>query len=72
MSTAFDISPDGSFIVYATNEAGMSKVKILDTRTDKVRVVEGLPAGIAGGFDIVRMGRDWHYLHLGAQCSGCI
>ncbi len=52
---SFDISPDGSFIVYATNEAGMSKVKILDTKTDKVRVVEDLPAGIVGGFDI----SDW-------------
>jgi dipeptidyl aminopeptidase/acylaminoacyl peptidase len=53
---AFDISPDGSFIVYATNEAGMSKVKILDTKTDKVRVVEGLPAGIVGGFDVSEWG----------------
>ena len=53
---AFDISPDGSFIVYATNEAGMSKVKILDTKTDKVRVVESLPAGIVGGFDVSEWG----------------
>lgn len=53
---AFDISPDGSFIVYATNEAGMSKVKILDTKSGKVRVVDGLPAGIVGGFDISEWG----------------
>lgn len=53
---AFDISPDGSFIVYATNEAGMSKVKILDTKTDKVRVVESLPAGTVGGFDVSEWG----------------
>jgi dipeptidyl aminopeptidase/acylaminoacyl peptidase len=53
---SFDISKDGSFIVYATNEAGMSKVKILDTKTDKVRVVEGLPAGIVGGLSISEWG----------------
>lgn len=51
----FDISPDGTFIVYATNEAGMSKVKILDTKTNKVRAVDGLPAGIVGGLSIA----DW-------------
>ncbi len=52
---AFDISPDGSFIVYATNEAGISKVKILDTKTGKVRAVDDLPAGIVGGLEV----SDW-------------
>jgi dipeptidyl aminopeptidase/acylaminoacyl peptidase len=53
---SFDIAPDGSFIVYATNEAGMSKVKLLDLKTDKVRVVESLPAGIVGGLEISEWG----------------
>lgn len=53
---AFDISPDGSFIVYATNEAGMSKVKILETKSGKARTVEGLPVGIVGGVDIAEWG----------------
>ena len=53
---AFDISSDGSFIVYATNEAGVSKVKILDTKTGGVRVVQGLPAGIVGSFNIAEWG----------------
>ena len=53
---AFDISPDGSFIVYATNEAGVSKVKILDIKTGGVRVVQGLPAGIVGSFNIAEWG----------------
>ncbi|MGB5078026.1 MAG: prolyl oligopeptidase family serine peptidase [Sphingorhabdus sp.] len=52
----FDIAPDGSFIVYATNEAGTSKVKVLDLKTKKVRAVEGLPAGIVGGFEISEWG----------------
>ena len=53
---AFDISPDGSFIVCATNEAGVSKVKILDIKTGGARVVQGLPAGIVGSFNIAEWG----------------
>ena len=53
---AFDISSDGSFIVYATNEAGVSKVKILDIKTGGARVVQGLPAGIVGSFNIAEWG----------------
>jgi dipeptidyl aminopeptidase/acylaminoacyl peptidase len=53
---SFDIAPDGSFIVYATNEAGMSKVKLLDLKIDKVRVVEQLPAGIVGGLEVSEWG----------------
>ena len=52
----FDIAPDGSFIAYATNEAGMSKVKLLDPKTNKTRVVTGLPAGIAGGLEVAEWG----------------
>ncbi len=53
---SFDIAPDGSFIVYETNEAGMSKLKLLDLKTDKVRTVDALPAGIIGGFEVAEWG----------------
>ena len=56
----FDIAADGSFIAYATNEAGMSKVKVLDPATNAVREVTGLPAGIAGGMEI----SDWGEIGL--------
>ena len=52
----FDIAPDGSFIAYVTNEAGMAKLKLLDPKTDKVRVVDTLPAGIVGGLEISEWG----------------
>ena len=52
----FDIAPDGSFIAYATNEAGMSKVKLLNPESDKVRTVDALPAGIAGGIEVAEWG----------------
>jgi dipeptidyl aminopeptidase/acylaminoacyl peptidase len=52
----FDIAPDGSFIAYVTNEAGMAKLKLLDPKTDQVRTVDSLPAGIIGGLEISEWG----------------
>jgi dipeptidyl aminopeptidase/acylaminoacyl peptidase len=52
----FDISPDGKFIAYVTNEAGISRMKLLDTKTFKARTVPGLPAGVIGGIDIAEWG----------------
>ncbi|HEX8528227.1 alpha/beta hydrolase family protein, partial [Allosphingosinicella sp.] len=54
--TGFDIAPDGSFIAFVTNEAGMARVRLLDPRTGRTRLVEGLPAGIAGGIEIAPWG----------------
>jgi dipeptidyl aminopeptidase/acylaminoacyl peptidase len=51
----FDIAADGGFIAYATNEAGMSRVKLLDPKTGAVRAVTALPPGIVGGLEIA----DW-------------
>lgn len=53
---AFDIAPDGSFIAYVTNEAGLAKLKLLDPKTNKVRTVTGLPAGVVGGLEIAPWG----------------
>jgi dipeptidyl aminopeptidase/acylaminoacyl peptidase len=53
---SFDIAPDGGFIAYVTNEAGLAKLKLLDPKTNKVRVVDGLPAGIVGGMEIAPWG----------------
>jgi dipeptidyl aminopeptidase/acylaminoacyl peptidase len=52
----FDISPDGKFIAYITNEAGISKIKLLDPKTNAARIVSGLPAGIVGGLEIAEWG----------------
>jgi dipeptidyl aminopeptidase/acylaminoacyl peptidase len=53
---SFDISSDGRFIAYVTNEAGMSRVKLLDPTTNSVRTVEALPPGIVGGLEIAEWG----------------
>jgi len=52
----FDIAPDGSFIAYVTNEVGMAKLKLLDPKTNQVRTVDSLPAGIIGGLEISEWG----------------
>jgi dipeptidyl aminopeptidase/acylaminoacyl peptidase len=52
----FKIAPDGSFIAYVVNEAGISRVRIMDLPSGAVRGVTGLPAGGAGAMDIAPWG----------------
>ncbi|HEX8262117.1 MAG TPA: prolyl oligopeptidase family serine peptidase [Allosphingosinicella sp.] len=52
----FDISDDGRFIAYTVNEAGISRPKLLDTRTRKIRSVAGLPVGTMGGLEVAPWG----------------
>jgi dipeptidyl aminopeptidase/acylaminoacyl peptidase len=56
--SGFDLSPDGRFIVFTTNEAGVSKVYAMDTATDEYRVVEGFPIGVIGGAQFHDNNRD--------------
>jgi dipeptidyl aminopeptidase/acylaminoacyl peptidase len=52
----FDIAEDGSFIAYTINEAGSTRLRLLDPASGQVRRVDSLPAGIAGGLDIAPWG----------------
>lgn len=52
----FDISKDGKFLAYVTNEAGIDKLHIMDLPSGKVREVTGLPAGGIGGIQIAPWG----------------
>ena len=52
----FDISDDGRFIAYTVNEAGISRLKLLDTRTRRSRAVAGLPVGTMGGLEVAPWG----------------
>lgn len=45
----FDISEDGKKLAFSTNEAGISKLYLMDTATKKYMQVNGLPAGIIDG-----------------------
>ncbi|WP_420144229.1 S9 family peptidase [Sphingobium sp.] len=53
---AFDIAPDGSWIAYIVNEAGVARLKLLDVRSGKARTVDGLPAGQMGNIHIAPWG----------------
>jgi dipeptidyl aminopeptidase/acylaminoacyl peptidase len=53
---AFDISGDGRFIAYAVNEAGVSRLRVLDIASGRARTVDALPAGVIGHIDIAPWG----------------
>jgi Tol biopolymer transport system component len=52
----FDIAEDGRFIAYVVNEAGISRLKVMDLPSRQVRDVRGLPAGTIGGVEIAPWG----------------
>jgi dipeptidyl aminopeptidase/acylaminoacyl peptidase len=52
----FDLSEDGSTIAFVTNEAGISRLRLMDTRTGAMRLVSGLPAGTIAGLQIAPWG----------------
>jgi len=52
----FDIAGDGAFIAYTINEAGSTRLRLLDPASGQVRTVAALPAGIAGGLEIAPWG----------------
>ncbi len=51
----FQLSDDGSFIAYVVNEAGASKVRLLDVKTGSVREPK-LPAGVISNIQIAPWG----------------
>ena len=52
----FAMPDDGRFIAYTTNEAGLSRLKLLDPKTRTVRTVTGLPAGVIGALRVAPWG----------------
>lgn len=52
----FDIADDGSFIAYTINEAGSTRLRLLDPASGQVRTVDSLPSGIASGLEIAPWG----------------
>ena len=53
---SFDISDDGRTIAFATNEAGMSRLSLLDVASGRIRKVDGLPAGVVSGLEFAPWG----------------
>jgi dipeptidyl aminopeptidase/acylaminoacyl peptidase len=53
---SFDIAPDGRFMTYVVNEAGVARLRVLDPKTGTARTVEGLGTGVIGGVGIAEWG----------------
>jgi dipeptidyl aminopeptidase/acylaminoacyl peptidase len=53
---SFDIAPDGSFIAYVTNEAGASRLKLLDPASGKPIGEPRLPQGVISGLEVAPWG----------------
>ena len=53
---SFEISKDGRTIALVTNEAGISKLSLMDVATGAVRRVDTLPAGQIGGLEFASWG----------------
>lgn len=57
---SFKIAGDGRFIAYVVNEAGISRVRLLDPKTGQARTVSALPAGVIGSMEVA----DWGEIGL--------
>lgn len=53
---SFDIAPDGRFIAYVVNEAGVSRLKLLDPVTRTARSVDALPQGVISTLQVAPWG----------------
>jgi dipeptidyl aminopeptidase/acylaminoacyl peptidase len=52
----FGISAEGDFVAFVTNEAGVSRLKILDARTGTIRPLADLPVGVITGLKVAPWG----------------
>jgi len=53
---SFDISEDGRTIALVTNEAGLSRLALLDVASGRMRAVTSIPAGTIGGLEFAPWG----------------
>ena len=53
---SFDVAPDGRMLAYVVNEAGVSRLKLLDPATRQVRTVTGLPQGVISSLQVAPWG----------------
>ncbi len=64
---SFELSPDGGTIAFVTNEEGVSKLRLLDTKTRKEKPAPKLPVGIIGGVEWHDNGRDLGFVFTSAR-----
>lgn len=67
---SFALSKDGRSIAFVTNEDGVSRLHLLDTRTRRERPVPKLPVGIIGGLEWHNNSRDLGFAMNSARSTG--
>lgn len=53
---SFDVSPDGKSLAVISNEAGVARLRVVDSRTGAVAAEPKLPAGVIGGLEYAPWG----------------
>jgi len=66
----FELAADGARLAFLTNEAGASRLYLLDTASRARRAVDALPVGVAGGLRWHDNGRDLALSFSSARSSG--
>ncbi len=66
----FALSRDGRRLAFTTNEAGISRLHLLDTRTRRHRPVQGVPVGIIGSLKWHSNNRDLAFTAGSARAPG--
>ena len=68
--SSLELSPQGTTLAFLTNEAGPSRLYLLDLPTRTRRTVSALPAGVAGGLEWHDNGIDLALTLSSARVSG--
>ena len=66
---SFELSPDGSKLAFITNEAGVSKLSLVDTNNDKRQSVNDLPQGVFALGEWHRNGKEFSISVSSAQST---
>ena len=64
------LSRDGARLAFSVNEAGQSRLYLMDTRTRRFRPVTAAPAGVIGAVEWHRNSRDLAFSVASARTSG--
>lgn len=67
---SFDLSYDGKTIAFVVNEAGTSRLHLLDTATGQIRPVPRVPVGIISGLRWHRNNQDLGFTVMHARSPG--